>query len=108
MAEAEKSPLPDFAKPFLIRCQGIIAYLEGNYATAKRDLEIAIERVEKAKGRPYRDGHLGVARAYLCCVLAKQGDLAGAKKCLALANNYLIATKEDELLAECRKLCGEE
>ena len=73
MAEAEKSPLSDVAKPFCIRCQGIIAYLEGNYGAAKRDLQIAIELVEKAKGRPARDGHLSVARAYLCCVLAKQG-----------------------------------
>jgi len=48
-----------------------------------------------------------VARAYLCCVLTKQGDLAGAKKCLALAKEYLVATKEAELLAECRKLLGE-
>lgn len=107
MAEAEKSPLADIAKPFQLRCHGIIAYLEGDYAAAKRELETAIELVEKAKGRPYRDGHLSVARAYLCCVLARQGNLAGAKKCLALAKEYLVATKEDELLAECRELCGE-
>jgi len=107
MDEAEKSPVPDFAKAFYLRCQGIIAYLEGNYDAAKRDLETAIELVETAKGRPYRDGHLSVTRAYLCCVLAKQGNLAGAKECLALAKEYLVATKEDELLAECRQLCGE-
>ena len=106
MAEAEKSPLADVAKPFHIRCRGIIAYLEGDYAVAKRDLETAVELVEKAKGRPYRDGHLSVARAYLCCVLARQKDLVGAEKCFALAKKYLIATKEDELLAECRKSTG--
>jgi hypothetical protein len=106
MAEATKSPMRDDAKPFILRCEGIIAYLEGDYAAAKRDLEAAIDLVERARGRPYRDGHLSVARAYLCCVLAKQGDLAGAKKRLALAKEYLVATKEDELLAECRELCG--
>ena len=107
MAEAEKSPLADFTKPFNIRCRGIIAYLEGDYAAARSDLETAIDLVEKARGRPYRDGHLSVARAYLCCVLARQGDLPTAKKCFALAKKYLIATKEVELLAECRQLCGE-
>jgi tetratricopeptide (TPR) repeat protein len=107
MVEAEKSPLADVAKPFHLRCLGIIAYLEGDYAAAKRDLETAIELVEKAKGRPYRDGHLSVARAYLCCVLAKQGDLADAKKNFLLAKAYLVATKEDELLAECRQSTGE-
>ena len=107
MAEAEKSPLSDLAKPYHFRCRGIIAYLEGNYATAKHNLETAIELVEKAKGRPYRDGFLGVTRGYLCCTLARQGDLAGAKKCFLLAKKYLNATKEDELLAECRQLIGE-
>lgn len=107
MAEAEKSPIPDFAKDFYLRCGGIIAYLEGNYDAAKRDLETAIELVEKAEKRLYRDGHLSETRAYLCCVLAKQGDLGRAKECLALAKEYLVATKEDDLLAECRELCGE-
>ena len=106
MAEADKSPMPDVAKPFRIRCLGIIAYLEGDYAAARSNLETAIELVDKAKSRPFRDGHLSVARAYLCCVLAKQGDLAGAKRCFALAKEYLIATKENELLAECRQLIG--
>lgn len=106
MAEADKSPIPEFAKPFRIRCLGIIAYLEGDFASAKRELETAIDMVEKAKGRPFRDGHLAVARAYLGCVLAKQGDSAG-KRHFALAKEYLIATHEDELLAECRKLMGD-
>jgi len=107
MVEAEKSPLADITKPFHLRCQGIIAYLEGDYSAARRELETAIELVDKARGRPYRDGHLSVARAYLCCVLARQGDLPTAKKCFVLAKKYLIATEEVELLGECRELCGE-
>jgi tetratricopeptide (TPR) repeat protein len=107
MTEADKSPIADAAKPFRIRCLGIIAYLEGDYVTAKRELEAAIALVEKAKARPYRDGHLGVARAYLCCVLAKLGDLPAAKECFALAQEYLEATEETELIAECRRLIGE-
>jgi tetratricopeptide (TPR) repeat protein len=106
MAEADKTPMPEFAKPFRIRCLGIIAYLEGDFASAKRELENAIGMMEKTKGRPFRDGNLAVARAYLGCVLAKQGDSAG-KRHFALAKEYLIATHEDELLAECRKLMGD-
>ena len=106
MAEAEKSPMPDLAQPSRIRCLGIIAYLEGDFVTARSNLETSVELIEKAKSRPYRDGHLSIARAYLCCVLAKQGDLAGAKRCFALAKEYLVATKEDDLLAECRQLIG--
>lgn len=107
MAEADKSPMVEQAKPFRIRCLGIIAYLEGDYRTAKGHLQTAIDMLEKAKGRPYRDGHLSVARAYLCCVLAKLGDLQGAKDCLALSREYLIATEETDLLTECCKLVGE-
>lgn len=107
LVQAEKHPVEDTSKPFQIRCQGMIAYLEKNYPEAKLHLEDAIGLLEKAKGRPYRDGQLAIARAYLCCVLAKQGDLAGAKKCFAQAKKYLIATDEAALLAECRQLCGE-
>ena len=107
MAEADKSPMTEIAKPFRVRCLGIIAYLEGDYATAKRELETAINLVEKVKWRPGKDGHLCIARAYLCCVLAKQGDLAAAKRYFALTKDYLIATEENELLAECRQATGE-
>jgi tetratricopeptide (TPR) repeat protein len=107
LAKAADSPLPEVAKPFRIRCLGVIAYLECDYATAKRELETAIDLVEKTRGRPFRDGHLSVSRGYLACVLAKQGDMAGAKKCFSQAKEYLVATKEDGLLAECRGLIGE-
>jgi len=107
MAEADKSPMAEIAKPFRIRCLGIIAYLENDYTTAKRELETAIDLVEKVKWRPFKDGHLNIARAYLCCVLAKQGDLSAASNNLERAREYLVATKEDELLAECRQLIGE-
>lgn len=106
LAEADKTPLIDVAKPFRLRCLGVIAYIESDLASARRDLEAAIGIVEKAKGRPFRDGHLSIARAYLCCVLAKQGDLAAAKSNFNLAKEYLAATKEDELLAECQRLIG--
>jgi tetratricopeptide (TPR) repeat protein len=107
MAQADKSPISDVAKPFRIRCLGIIAYLEGDHAAAKSNLESAIAQVEPLKSRPFRDGHLSIARAYLCCVLAKRGDLPAAKQCFAQAKAYLMATQEDELLAECRQLLGE-
>jgi tetratricopeptide (TPR) repeat protein len=107
MAEADKSPVPEVSKPFRIRCLGIVSYLAGDYGAARRHLETAIEMVDKAKNRPFRDGHLSIARGYLSCVLAKQGDLPAAKTCFAQAKPYLVATKENELLAECRNLIGE-
>jgi tetratricopeptide (TPR) repeat protein len=106
LAEADKSPITDVAKPFRARCVGVIAYLEGDYATAKKELDGSIAAIEPLKWRPFKDGHLAIARAYLTCVLARQGDSAGAKNNFALAKEYLVATKEDELLAECQKAVG--
>lgn len=107
MAEADKHPMPDFAKPFRLRCLGVIAYLEEDYAAARQALEAAIHDVEAVKWRPFKDGHLSISRAYLSCVLAKQGDFSAAKKNFALAKDYLIATGENELLAECRQATGD-
>ena len=106
MAEADKEPMAEVAKPFRIRCLGVIAYLEGDYATARTNLETAIDMVEKMPSCPYRDGHLSIARAFLCCVLAKQGDIVGAGQCFAQAKAYLIATKENDLIAECQQFVG--
>lgn len=106
LTEAEKSPAVAHVKPYQARCRGIIAYLECDYPTAKTELETAVRLLEQVKWQPGRDGHLAIARAYLCCVLAKQGDIEGAKKNLNLAMEYLLATGEDELLAECRQLTG--
>jgi tetratricopeptide (TPR) repeat protein len=106
MTEAEKNPVADSAKPFCTRCRGVIAYLEGDYATAKAELETTIDIIEKRKSFPFRGAGLSISRAFLCCVLAKQGDLPAAKKNFDLAREYLEATNEDELMAECRRLIG--
>jgi len=89
--------MAEIAKPFRIRCLGVIAYLDGDSATARQNLEAAIDLMEKVKWRPSKNGHLSIARAYLCYVQAKQGDLQAAKKNFALAKNHLIATNEDKL-----------
>jgi hypothetical protein len=78
--------------------------LEGDYAAARTELESAINLLDQRKWLAFKDWHLAIARAYLCCVLAKLGDMESAKKNLNLAREYLTATHEDELLAECGRL----
>lgn len=107
MDEALKSPMIDVVKPHLHRCEGVIAYLNCDYARAQQELETAIQMVKKTKWYPYRDGHLAITHAYLCCVLAKQGNFSEANACLRQAKPYLIATDETELFEECRYLVGE-
>ena len=106
LAEVEKGTLVEVAKPFHLRALGILALLEGDLPAAKKNLEAALEIMERTAEQHFRDGHISVAKAYLCCVLAKLGDIEAAKKCLAQARMYLVATKENELLAECEKAVG--
>lgn len=101
LAEVEKGTLTETARPYVIRCRGILAYFEGDDATAKKELEAALAILEPTKDKPFREGAMCVAYAYLCCVLARQGDLEGAKKFFAKAKPYLVATGEKDLLAEC-------
>jgi hypothetical protein len=107
LREGEKSgQLPDFAKGFEARCRGVIAYLEGDYQTAKTELQTAIDFVESKRSFPFKAAAINISRAYLSCVLAKQGDLQAARTNFEMAKEYLVATKEDELIAECRRLIG--
>jgi tetratricopeptide (TPR) repeat protein len=103
LAEAEKATLTEIAKPFHLRCRGILAYLEGDWGAAKRELEASLGIMLRTLQQPYRDGHISIARSYLCCVLVELGDRAAAQQCLDQAKAYLVATREDDLLAECQK-----
>jgi len=103
LVEVEKETLVDIAKPFHVRCRGILAFLEGDNAAAKEEFETSLALMAKSPHLPFRDGHISVTKAYLCCVLAKQGDLSGAKQNFAEAKAYLIATGETELLEQCQK-----
>jgi hypothetical protein len=103
MNEADKSVISEIGKPFRLRCLGIIAYLEGDCGEARRNLEIALQMMEQTRDQPYRDGGISVTKAYLCCVLAKLGDLKAARQCLSEAKEYLVATDESELLADCNE-----
>jgi tetratricopeptide (TPR) repeat protein len=105
--QAENGTLPELGKASHLRCKGILAYLEGDYAGAKKELEAALELMERTRHIPFRDGNISVGRAYLACVLARQGDVAGAKKQYEQARPYLVATKEKELMAECLQAIGQ-
>jgi tetratricopeptide (TPR) repeat protein len=107
LSEVEKSTMIDIAKPYYLLCKGILAYIEGDYSFSKTQLIESLKIAENDRNKPFRDGFISVINSYLCCVLAKQGDLTEARKCFAQAREYLIATEETELLEECKKAVGE-
>jgi tetratricopeptide (TPR) repeat protein len=107
LSKIDKDTLTEIAKPYYLRCQGILDYIEGDYASAREELEVSLKMMEQTRDRPFRDGNISVVKGYLCCVLAKQGGLTDAKKCFAEAREYLIATGETALLEECKRAVGE-
>jgi hypothetical protein len=83
-----------------------LPWLEGDFENARRELEAAIEGMEKTRHIPFRTGNIAVAKAYLCCVQARLGNPAAAQKCWQEARAYLIATKETKLLDNCKAALG--
>ncbi len=107
LVEADKETITELAKPYRHRCCGIVALLEGDYTNARQELETSIATMDRTRHLPGRDGNIAVAKAYLACVLARLGDLPAAQNAFAEAKEYLVATKETELLADCNKALGE-
>jgi len=104
LAKIDSGTVPDAGKSFVARSRGILAYLEGDNAAARSELESALSTLEAARNQPFRDGNMALTKAYLSCVLARQGQTADARKYLAEAREYLVATNETELLAECERM----
>jgi tetratricopeptide (TPR) repeat protein len=103
--EAEKAILPEFAKPFLLRSRGAVAYLEGNLQLARTSFEESIAYMEKTPNQPFREGSIFNAKAHLACVIARQGQVEHGKKIFAQATEYLRATKEIDLINEFQAAC---
>lgn len=104
LAEAERSTLTDYAMPFLHRCRGIMAYLEGDLTLAKNELTASLEILEATRKQPFREGTIALVKAHLCCTHAKMGGLDAARKLFGQSKDFLIAAGEAEMLAECKSV----
>ena len=91
-------------KPYAMRSRGILAYLEGDYASARTELETGL-KIFATRNQHLKDSYINVTKAYLCCVLAKQGEMTEARKLLAEAREFLksFATKQTELFEEMQR-----
>ena len=107
LAVAEVATLTDMAAPFLHRCRGVLAYLEGNLVLAKKELSVSLEISVATRRQPFRDGMIAIVKARLCCVYAKMGDISTARKLFAQSKDYLVATGESELLEECQSVMAQ-
>lgn len=106
LAKVDAESIPKFARYFIHRCHGILAYLERDDTRAKGELETALKMVEANKVLPFRDGSLAILKAYLACVCGRQGEVECGRKYFSESHSYLIATEETELINECKTLLG--
>ncbi len=107
LAKVDASTLVDFAEPFLIRCQGVLSFLEGDIVAARRDMEKALARWETLKHQVFRKANMAITHGYLCLVTARQGDMAQARHHFAQAQDFLTAAEEDVFLGQCRSFLGQ-
>jgi len=106
LAKVDAESIPKSGRYFMHRCEGIVAYLEGDFTRAREELQKALKMVEANKALPFRDGSLAMLKAYLACVFGRQGEMEFGRKYFAESQPYLIATEETELLAECKTVLG--
>jgi len=108
LVEAEKGTLvDDIEKPIVLTCHGVIANMERDYSAARKYFQASLEIMERTRHMPYRDGHINRTKARLSCVVAREGDLVAARKLFAETKEYLVATKETELIEECEQALRE-
>jgi tetratricopeptide (TPR) repeat protein len=107
LSEVEKSTMVDIARPYYLLYKGIIAYIEGDYDFSRKQIAESLKIAERNRNYPFRDALINIIYSYLCCVLAKLGDLNTAKEYFAKAKKYLIATGESNLLEECKRAIGD-
>ncbi|SRR5258708_4464236 len=107
LEKAKQMEIVQLALPHLPLCQGLIARQEKDYATARICLEEALRGFQERSQHKLIEGVTLLTKAYLCCVHGALGDTEQAKKLYAETKQFLIARKEDELLADCKNAVHE-
>jgi len=102
LARAEKLEMVGLGKPYVHFLRGIIAWRERNPSEAKGLLEKALVGFQPHAHHALMEGLLLLTKAYLCSVRGQLGDSAEAKRLFGEVEEFLVANKEDELLAACR------
>ncbi|HVU09104.1 MAG TPA: hypothetical protein VHG89_11230 [Verrucomicrobiae bacterium] len=104
---AEKQTMRELVKPHVPFCRGIIAYYENDFPLAQSKLQEALVGFRPFMRHPLMEGFVLRAKAYLCCVEGALRNFVEAKRLLRETQEYLKATKEDELMTECKMAAQE-
>jgi len=103
LAKAEQLEVPALGKGYLPFLRGIIHWREGSPAAAREQFQEAMGHFEELAHLDMMEGMIYLTEGHLCAVEAASGEKARARKRFKKVENFLIATKETELLEACRK-----
>jgi tetratricopeptide (TPR) repeat protein len=102
LARAEALQMNPQAKSSVRMLRGVILWRLGNPAEAKKLLEQAVSEFQARPEKEVLERTVLRARAYLCAIDRQLGNLDESRKLLRQVEPYLVAHREDELLAACR------
>lgn len=105
--QAEKQVVIEMAKPHILLCRGIIALIEKDFAKALLNLQKALEGFRPFSQHVMLEGNVLITKAYLSCAEGALGNKAAAARLFHEVRSYLEATRQDDLLTECKRSAGE-
>jgi tetratricopeptide (TPR) repeat protein len=102
LARAERLESSEIGKAYLPFVRGMTLWREHQSAEAKKQLQKALEIFQPLARNPLSEGTILGMKSFLCAAHVDLGETATAKALLREVEPYLIAHKEEELLAACR------
>jgi hypothetical protein len=102
LARAEALEITGIGKAYLPFLRGVICWREKKFEEAKKQLNEALKSFTPLAHHDLVQGLILLTRSYLCVVHTEMGDKATAKKLFGKVEKFLVANREDELLAICR------
>lgn len=106
LARAIEKEVPEIGLPYLDFVRGLIAWREGDPAGALASLEKASQGMQPHKHHDLMEGIILLIDAYRALMHGLLGQKAKAGKLFNHTEAFLIAHREDELLAGCRAALG--
>lgn len=103
LARAESLDLPQLAQPFVPLCKGMIEFECGNNELASQLLEEALGKLQRLSHHSMIGSAIRLAKTYLCLACAARGDRKAGERYFAEVRDYLIATREQEVLQRCEQ-----
>jgi tetratricopeptide (TPR) repeat protein len=101
LARVDQSVLIPYARAYVPFVEGIILFRENRFDEARAELLKAVAGIGKFLHQDLTRGSWLLAKSYLCAAEQKLGNFSAVKKLWKETQQFLVAHREDELIALC-------